>query len=145
MTSVEVIDLKCNDCGHIIRAEPSVIAIRKLEKCKLCYYPNGEKRSIKSLVQCAACGQVNMANSSQYCFCKAKKGYEVFYPKMKTKSDNVKDQIMIDKEIRKLGVKVRAKRYSPVLVQEAILKELQKLNAANSNQKVTDVRLDAIQ
>ena len=146
MTNVEVIDLVCTNCKHIIRATADIIEKEKLEKCKICYYPNGLKRSLKVLWKCAGCNQVDLQSGSHLCFCTPKeRKLEIHYPHMKPNPNKMKDEIMMDKELRKLGKKIQARKLSPILVQEEILRELVKLNKSNEeNQKHTEMKLDAI-
>ena len=148
MTSVEVQDLVCSDCHHIIRGTKDIIEKLKNSKCKVCYTTDGLKRSIKQLWVCGGCGQTDLQSGSHLCFCPVKDDtVKITFPwkkNHKSESSIIQDQIDINKAERKLKQRVENVRNKPREVQEQILVELKKLNKSNEQIKSKEMKLDAI-
>ena len=127
-------DLVCQDCKHIIRASPDMIEKYKLEKCKICYYPNGSKRALKLLWQCATCRQVCLDNQEHLCFCIPKHNNVVLkieYPYKKNQTnpemERRSEEINLAKTQRILAARVEAEKRKPIDRQERMEALLQKL------------------
>ena len=76
---VEVQDIVCQSCGHIIRSTPNLIEQYRKEfeagtkTCEVCVnQENGIKRVFKRLWSCSECKQVQLDKQSGLCFCKVK-------------------------------------------------------------------------
>lgn len=136
---VEVQDL-VHECGKIWRAEPEVIeGYRKAltdgsMTCPVCTYPNGLKRSMKLLWQCATCRQVCLDNEAHFCFCPKKENKLTIQYPYRDKQTNPEverrdAEIDMAKTQRILAEKMRIERNKPrdvALENNKLLKQIAK-------------------
>jgi len=147
--NIQVQDLVCEFCKHVIRAEPVVIEQYRKEfeegsrTCPVCTDKNGKRKFMLRLWKCGSCTQVQDDRSTHLCFCKKsgntiKVVYDPHYKWMPKPNEsildkNMKDEIDMAKTLREVKKRIEKVRQIPLDRQVRIEKLLEKI--ANSVDK----------